>query len=96
MKKNTYFQVWSQILFLLQVVVLSLLIQNLAFYFIDPNVKPSVLLKSLYASFHRPIFSFSMCSVVLLFTIGDGLGNFFLFQILSTRKLCISKGNIFF
>ncbi|XP_043465144.1 nose resistant to fluoxetine protein 6-like [Leptopilina heterotoma] len=66
-------KVWSQILFLLQVVVLSLLIQDLAIFFIDPNVKPSLFLKSLYASFHRPIFSFSMCSVVLLFTIGDGL-----------------------
>ncbi|XP_033223601.1 nose resistant to fluoxetine protein 6-like [Belonocnema kinseyi] len=63
----------SRILFILQVVVLSLYIQNLGFQFMDPNEKPSLFVKALYGSLHRPIFAFSICSAALLITIGDGL-----------------------
>ncbi|XP_033222638.1 uncharacterized protein LOC117176493 [Belonocnema kinseyi] len=66
-------KMWSRILFILQVVVLSIYIQRLGFQFMDPNERPSLLVKAFYASFHRPIFAFSICSAALLITIGDGL-----------------------
>ncbi|XP_033222639.1 uncharacterized protein LOC117176494 [Belonocnema kinseyi] len=76
-------KIWSRILFVLQVVLLSLYIQRLGYQFMDPNEKPSLFLKALYASLHRPIFAFSMCSAALLITIGDGLD--FQYNLLTPR-----------
>ncbi|XP_033221998.1 O-acyltransferase like protein-like isoform X2 [Belonocnema kinseyi] len=67
----------SRVLLVLQVVVLNFYCLHLGVQFFDPNEKPTLLKKALYASLHRPIYAFSVCSVALLVTVGDGLDFFY-------------------
>ncbi|KAJ8667286.1 hypothetical protein QAD02_008948 [Eretmocerus hayati] len=64
---------WSQILFILLVVVLGLTSQALGYQYYNPNSNPSSLEMALYASLHRGTFAASFCAVVLLIAVGDGL-----------------------
>lgn len=66
---------WSQI-FYLSATFLAYTLTWSGTLFMNPNLKINAFLKALYASLHRPIFSFCICAIPLLFSIGDGLGNY--------------------
>ncbi|XP_024944250.1 nose resistant to fluoxetine protein 6 isoform X2 [Cephus cinctus] len=74
-KKSTWklTKAWSRIFFALFAVVLSINIQAFSFKFIDINAEKGPLITALFASLHRAAFSMSMCSVVVLITVGQGL-----------------------
>ncbi|XP_051158030.1 nose resistant to fluoxetine protein 6-like [Leptopilina boulardi] len=76
---------WSNILFITFVFMLSLTVTWPGTLLTNPNLKISAFQKALYASLHRPIYAFSICSIPLLLTIGDGLG--FYYNILTARWL---------
>ncbi|XP_051158233.1 nose resistant to fluoxetine protein 6-like [Leptopilina boulardi] len=76
---------WSQILFIIFVFILSSTAAWTGTLFVNPNLKTTAFQKALYASLHRTIFAFSVSSIPLLLTIGDGLG--FYNNILTARWL---------
>lgn len=54
--------------------ILSTSIVLMPIKFWDPNVQMSLLETTLYAGLHRGAYAFSICSVIVLLTVGDGLG----------------------
>ncbi|XP_043465576.1 nose resistant to fluoxetine protein 6-like [Leptopilina heterotoma] len=77
-------EAWSRIIFVISIIVMLTAIWS-GTYFMNPNWKTTALEKALYASLHRPIFSFCFCTIPLLLTIGEGLDT--VYNILSARWL---------
>ncbi|XP_051158232.1 O-acyltransferase like protein-like [Leptopilina boulardi] len=77
-------KMWSQI-FYLSATFLAYTLTWSGTLFMNPNLKINAFLKALYASLHRPIFSFCICAIPLLFSIGDGLE--FYYKIINIKWL---------
>lgn len=55
-------------------IVLTVGSQSLGYAYFDPRNKIYPLQAGLYAGLHRATFAIGICSIVVLLTVGDGLG----------------------
>lgn len=69
------FKLWSNILFIIAIIV-CIKSQNLGLKYYDPNEHPSSLEAAFYASLNRPVFAFAIVSLIVLLTVGEGLGTY--------------------
>lgn len=55
--------------------MLSIKSQSLGMKFYDPNIISTPMEAGLYACLNRPTFALAIVSIVVLLTVGDGLGD---------------------